>query len=158
MAAEIKLRLYFAYGSNMDEKQMAQQCPNAKVVGRAEIKDYKVIINSRDVATIIPTSKKTVIGLLWTICPSDENELDRYDGVSAGYYHKAGFDIITQSCGTFSALIYLAADIIPGTPRPGYLEKIIAAAKRHGLEEKYVAELNSWREHGLREKTGISQV
>ena len=34
-------QLYIAYGSNINLEQMAFRCPNSKVVGTSEIKDFK---------------------------------------------------------------------------------------------------------------------
>ncbi len=41
------------------------------------------------------------------------------------------------------ALIYIANDERLGTPRPGYLERVVAAAGHSCLPEHYIAELNS---------------
>lgn len=46
-------RLYFAYGSNMDEAaQMAERCPGAEVIGLATLPGYRFVINQRGVATL----------------------------------------------------------------------------------------------------------
>ena len=36
-------RRYIAYGSNLNREQMALRCPDAKVVGIGEIKDYELL-------------------------------------------------------------------------------------------------------------------
>ena len=36
-------RRYIAYGSNLNRAQMALRCPDAKVVGTGEIKDYELL-------------------------------------------------------------------------------------------------------------------
>ena len=36
-------RRYIAYGSNLNRGQMALRCPDAKVVGTGEIKDYELL-------------------------------------------------------------------------------------------------------------------
>ena len=33
-------KYYIAYGSNMDEEQMAYRCPMAQLLGRIELEDY----------------------------------------------------------------------------------------------------------------------
>ena len=43
VASATETKLYAAYGSNINLDQMAFRCPNAKVVGTSEIKDYKLI-------------------------------------------------------------------------------------------------------------------
>ena len=44
-----------------------------------------------------------------------------------------------------AAMIYLAANIQPGKPRPGYLELIVKAAKHHGFPADYITFLESWQ-------------
>ena len=40
------VKLYIAYGSNLNLEQMANRCPTAKVVGTSEIKDHNVWIET----------------------------------------------------------------------------------------------------------------
>ncbi len=57
---------YFAYGSNMNHKQMKQQCPESKFLKRAYLDDYSLIYDgyskSRDgaVANIIKSENDRV--------------------------------------------------------------------------------------------------
>ena len=39
-------KIYIAYGSNMDLFQMARRCPNARLLGTGEIKDYQILFNN----------------------------------------------------------------------------------------------------------------
>lgn len=41
-------RRYIAYGSNLNRAQMALRCPDAKVVGTGEIKDYELLKSHLD--------------------------------------------------------------------------------------------------------------
>lgn len=53
-----KPRLYIAYGSNMNIEQMARRCPTAKVVGTAELEDWRLRFkgdNNFSVATVEPS-------------------------------------------------------------------------------------------------------
>ena len=36
-------KLYIAYGSNLNIKQMANRCPTAKVVGASMLKDWRLL-------------------------------------------------------------------------------------------------------------------
>ena len=50
-------RRYIAYGSNLNRAQMALRCPDAKVVGTGEIKDYELLFRGNRngaVATVEP--------------------------------------------------------------------------------------------------------
>jgi len=81
-----------------------------------------------------------VLGLIWELTPACEIALDRYEGVHRGLYCKHQIAI-----GGGDALVYVASEIEPGMPKPGYLEAIIAAAEGHRFAPDYVtAELRTW--------------
>jgi len=137
-------RYYFAYGSNMDERQMALRCPNAKLVGRASLADHSFLINERGVASVAVAPNRVVHGLLWTISRTDEKALDRYEGVADGLYRKEVLQIKQKSGGAVDALVYIASSSNPGVPRTGYMKRIKRTAIEHGLPDDYIAELQSW--------------
>jgi cation transport regulator ChaC len=138
------LVLYFAYGSNMDLVQMSTRCERAATVGTATLAFHKFIINSHGVATVVPDRSSAVLGLLWQISESDERSLDRYEGVESGSYRREYFDVQMPDGKKVKALVYVAADSNPGKPRPGYLERILSAAKECGLPETYLSQLRPW--------------
>ena len=137
--------LYFAYGSNMDENQMAQRCPDSVLVGKAVLKDYAFCLDSEGVATIIPRRGSAVEGLVWNISPADEHRLDIREGVASGCYRK---DSITVSmAGTpVNALVYISCRPLTREKiRHGYLQKIIYAALDHRLSDEYIEMLKGVR-------------
>lgn len=63
-------RRYIAYGSNLNRAQMALRCPDAKVVGTGEIKDYELLFRGNRngaVATVEPKKGESVPVLIWEI-------------------------------------------------------------------------------------------
>lgn len=78
----MKQTIYLAYGSNLNLKQMKERCPNAKIMGKALLNDYKLLFKG-DVdnayATIEPLKKSSVPVLLWYIDEDDEKSLDKYE-------------------------------------------------------------------------------
>ena len=145
MAYEFEGKLYFAYGSNMDESQMAHRCPTAKLVGKARLNGYKFIINSRGVASIIKNADNFVEGIMWSVFPEDEKALDRYEGISSNFYFKTEITVESLQTGEQSAtIVYIASDNSFGLPRPGYQEKIIRAAEEFKFNTKYSVELRAW--------------
>jgi gamma-glutamylcyclotransferase (GGCT)/AIG2-like uncharacterized protein YtfP len=131
---------YFAYGSNMDLRQMASRCPGAERVGIAVVPDYGVLINAQGVATVIPAKGKSVFGLLWRLSDKNVEALDAYEGVAAGHYRR---DYVTVDADgvQIEALVYVATNVTRGKPRPGYMEGVLRAARDVGLPEVYLAEL-----------------
>lgn len=137
-------QFYFAYGSNMDEEQMAGRCPDALLIGNAILSGYKFMINNRGVATVVLSEDKCVLGLVWRISEKCEAALDRHEGVKKGIYRKELCEVAGLDGRSVSALIYIASDVALGVPRPEYLEKIICAAEKNGFAEDYLQELKGW--------------
>jgi len=127
-------RRYFAYGSNIVVRQMAQRCPAARMVGQARLVGWRFRIMTRGFATIVPEPTAHVLGVVWALTPACEAALDRYEGVHRGLYAKHEMPIEGQD-----TLVYIARDIEPGPPKPGYLEAIIAAAVERDFAADYIA-------------------
>lgn len=77
-----KLKLYGAYGSNMNLEQMSNRCPKAKSVGTGILEDYKLTFRGKykGVANIEPCKGRKVPIVLWQITEDCERALDLYEG------------------------------------------------------------------------------
>jgi len=76
-------KLYVAYGSNLNIKQMANRCPTARVVGTSTLKDWRLLFRGAHagaVATVEPFKGGSVPVLVWELTSADEAALDRYEG------------------------------------------------------------------------------
>jgi cation transport regulator ChaC len=139
---------YFAYGSNMDAPQMAERAPGAMLRGVATLEGHRFLITGGGYASVMAAPGKVVYGVVWEIEDRHEEALDLYEGVTHGWYHKALRSVMLQSGERGDALLYLAADERPGAPKPGYLERVMEAARGHGLPEAYLKQLAGWRSGG----------
>jgi gamma-glutamylcyclotransferase (GGCT)/AIG2-like uncharacterized protein YtfP len=138
-------QFYFAYGSNMDEEQMTGRCPGCVKIGIARLNGYRFFINSRGVASVVPDSGHIVRGILWELSGDHVTSLDSYEGVRGNYYHKIYLQVVlVDRKEPVIALVYAATDNEAGKPRKNYLENILSAAKRHGLDAEYIQELRGW--------------
>ena len=81
-----KNMLYLAYGSNLSISQMTYRCPDAVLVGRGFLKDWKLVFHYH--ADIERAKGEAVPFVVWNISKEDEKRLDRYEGVKGGYYRK----------------------------------------------------------------------
>ncbi len=139
------MRPYFAYGSNMDASQMARRCPGAGLLGTATVAGLRFVVTRAGYASVVPDSTGVVYGVLWSLAPADEVRLDVYEGVAEGLYGKATVRVQRPaSHEPIEALLYVATDPTPGRPKAGYLERVVDAARRHGLPPAYVAEIAGW--------------
>lgn len=84
-------RLYLAYGSNLNIAQMRQRCPDARVVGTAELPGWRLMYKgskSGNYLTIERAEGCTVPVAVWAVSERDERSLDRYEGFPTFYYKK----------------------------------------------------------------------
>ena len=89
--AEIEKRYYLAYGSNLNNAQMSNRCPNSVRVGVAKIKDYRLMFKgsySGNYLTIEEAAGYTVPVGVFLVDANDELRLDRYEGFPNYYYKK----------------------------------------------------------------------
>src|SRR5260370_9532237 len=78
--------LYFAYGSNMDVNAMARRCPRSKAVGLARLERHRLAVMREGWLTAVRAPSSAVHGVLWDLALSDIAALDRYEGLSPGFY------------------------------------------------------------------------
>jgi hypothetical protein len=138
------MRIYFAYGSNMDDTQMARRCPDARLVGPAALPEHRFFITKNGWASVRPDSSHTVWGLLWQLSQRDEDALDLWEDVENGLYTKEARRIIPRKGDPCDALVYVERSIATGIPPAWYMERVVASADRHRLPEDYVQSLRNW--------------
>ena len=82
---------YFAYGTNMIKKQMAERCPDSKPKFSAVLPNYKLIFTgwSRQwkggTASIKPFKGEKVKGAVYEISESDLRKLDKFQDCPVTY-------------------------------------------------------------------------
>jgi len=105
------VKLYFAYGMNTNQEEMSYRCPGARALGRAVLPGYRLEFKS--FATIVPSPRESVEGVLWTITDSDESALDMLEGYPEFYDKKTvSVEHDNQS--------YIAMTYIMGSREEGY--------------------------------------
>ena len=133
---------YFAYGSNLCARQMAQRCPDATDPERATLADHDWLINERGVATVEPSTGGEVHGVVWQVSDRDLATLDSAEGVPVRY-RRDELEVSTDN-GTATAWVYIDHRVEPGISRPGYLERILDGARHHGLPSRWIQFLERW--------------
>lgn len=116
---------------------MARLCPQSEPYGVASLRSYKYAIAASGYATVIPWAGSFVHGVLWKVTPKDIAALDRYEDVVGGLYRAVQMPVKYNE-RLLRALGYLAIGDKSGATPPGYIEKIIAAAKDWDLPADYV--------------------
>lgn len=135
------LRLYFAYGSNLNLDQMVYRCPNARFMCKGILPDHKLIF--KRVADIEQCTGRYVAGGLFQITPQCLRALDRYEGYPRVYTTK-NIKVMTEEFGIVDAFVYIMTpnheyamptDVYYDTIRNGYHHcdldyKLLKLAKR----------------------------
>ena len=86
--------LYFAYGSNLNIKQMKQRCPDSVGISPAVLSGWKLV--ERTYADIEECPGECVNGALYEISENDLAELDHYEG----YYTRQEV-MVTDNSGRY---------------------------------------------------------
>jgi gamma-glutamylcyclotransferase len=143
-------KLYFAYGSNLSLTQMANRCPESSYYSLAVLKKYRWIINDRGYANILPSNEENLVyGLLFWISTSDEETLDRAEGVPS-VYEKHIITVSTQSVegkasGEVKVLVYVdVTRVREGVCREEYVARMnrgIKDAVAKGMPMSYVKDV-----------------
>jgi len=119
------MKIYAAYGSNMNIEQMKDRCPKAKIYGNGILYNHTLKFRGRGHANIQKEEDSLVPIVLWEISEECEKELDKYEEYPE-YYIKETVNIETDD-GVVEALIYKMTDKMSGIdalPTDEYYETI----------------------------------
>ena len=84
-------RYYIAYGSNLNIHQMRWRCPDARIIGTAELVGWQLLFKGSKTGSYLTIEKAPghrVPVAVWEVSPTDEAALDRYEGYPDFYYKK----------------------------------------------------------------------
>ncbi len=129
-------KLYVAYGSNLNKRQMEYRCPTAVYVGAGELQDYELQFKGSvrgAHATIAPKEGSSVPVGVWMIQKADERRLDLYEGVPSYYFKK---NIHVQMGGeTVRGMVYIMDQKHDfGLPTRNYYETVREGYQNCGLD------------------------
>jgi gamma-glutamylcyclotransferase (GGCT)/AIG2-like uncharacterized protein YtfP len=127
------IKLYFAYGMNTNKEEMAYRCPGARALGKAVLSGYRFEFKS--FATIVPSPKETVEGVLWTITETDESALDVLEGYPE-FYDKKNVNVIHNDMN-YIAMTYIMGPREQGyAPSDGYYSMVSEGYQSFGLSQR----------------------
>ena len=133
------MTLTFAYGANMERAAMGKRCPGALALGPALLRGWRYVIVD-GYGSIAPAAGSCVFGVLWRVTPRDLAALNAFESLDSGLYRRV---TLTVELGRqrVRALVYIGRQYGSARPRPGYQERVVAAAQEWRLPKRYVAEL-----------------
>ena len=139
-------KFYLAYGSNLNVKQMQFRCPDARIVGTAEIPNYQLLFKGSKTGsylTIEPKQGCTVPAAVWSVSERDERNLDRYEGFP-DFYYKKGFSLdVKQSesrkiCKLTAFAYIMHEERKLGLPSTSYLQTCGTGYRDFGFDLQYL--------------------
>ena len=129
--------LYFAFGSNLNQKQMKRRCKDSKYIGCYSLKNYKLVFRNYylggGVADIQKDKNSTVLGAIYKISKKDEKELDVYEDFPKTYIKKY-FKLL----GKKVMFYYMPKKTMHVPPSKRYLNLIIQGYKDCGYKNNYI--------------------
>lgn len=144
----MKKRYYLAYGSNLNVRQMLWRCPDARMIGNAELEGYELLFKGSKTGAYLTVEEKegsTVPVGVWEVTPSDEISLDRYEGFPNFYYKK---ELTIEYRGLRSgavrkrrAFVYIMHEDRPlGYPSPQYVRTCTEGYLDFGFDLTFLSE------------------
>jgi gamma-glutamylcyclotransferase (GGCT)/AIG2-like uncharacterized protein YtfP len=142
---------YFAYGSNMDQQQMKERCPESKLLGKGIVLGYKLVFTIYSpkrkcgCADIVSSPKDEVWGLIYSVSENDLKRLDEYEKAPISY-KRIQVEVMDESGNKVKAETYEVVNKSPEYLKPSrdYLSKLTTAAKTFSFPEKYQKMLNNF--------------
>jgi gamma-glutamylcyclotransferase (GGCT)/AIG2-like uncharacterized protein YtfP len=141
---------YFAYGSNLETRNMKKWLGRVPPSTIARLPDYRLAFNAEGFepqeiyANIVPHEGSSVWGVVYECEPEDLNKLDEYEDVDGGYYRRGRVVVVTAAGERLEADVYLACEgrlSADGQPSKRYSMQIISGAREHGLPSDYIRQI-----------------
>lgn len=133
----MKTKLYFAYGMNTNRDEMAYRCPSAVALGRAVLPGYRFEFKS--FATIVPSPKEQIEGVLWTITKTDELALDMLEGYPE-FYDKKNVRVIHNDVNHIAMTYIMGPREKNHAPTDGYYSMVSQGYQQFGLSQHQLLE------------------
>ena len=109
---------YFAYGSNLNKKQMRERCPDSKPMFIARLPNYKLVFAgwSRQrrggVASIKPFRGERVLGAIYEVSEQCLRRLDKYESS----YNRMNVTVFDEDGDPIDAITYIKSQQSEETP------------------------------------------
>ena len=131
------MMLYFAFGSNLNQKQMKRRCRDSKYIGCYSLKNYKLVFRNYflggGVADVEKKNNSSVLGAIYKISKKDERELDIYEDFPKTYIKK-----YFRLLGKKVMFYYMPKKTKNVLPSKRYLNLIIQGYKDCGYRNNYI--------------------
>ncbi len=144
------MHYYFAYGSNMSFRRLAQRVPSARRIATCrlpghDLRFHKVGQDGSAKCDAYETghAEDQVLGSLYLIDPAEKPLLDRLEGLGNGYEEKR-VTVISMEQASYEALTYYATAIdVSLRPYSWYVRHVLVGADEAGLPLNYLDRIHA---------------
>jgi len=133
---------YFAFGSNLDVRQMVRRCPGASLLGNATLQRYRLsfaghsVTRSGGVATLVKGSRRAfTVGALYGLTREHIDALDAAEG-HPWYYSRE--TVVVHTHGALVEAYTYILDEPSNRPSLDYTEQIARGYLAHGLDPAHL--------------------
>ena len=129
-------RLFAAYGVGVNRGEMAKHCPTAKLIGTAELKNYRLAFRGSRAGALVTIEKakgSIVPALLWEISTQDEAALERWFGVPE-LYRKAMIKVRRDGAPVDALIFILISGKPQNKPSAFYYSTLLEGYKAAGFD------------------------
>ena len=151
--------LYFAFGSNLDQRRLHLHCPSAALIAPARLAGHRLAFSIESantwhggVADIVPAPGQAVWGVLWAISGQHSRPLDEQEGVfrDPPAYKRYRVTVTTPAGDEVTCRSYqvVSPNLEGYAPSPAYRETLLRGASAARLPAAYVARLEAIADNG----------
>lgn len=151
-------KIYFAYGSCMNEPDFRRTVPNAVLLGGGTLPDHRLdfttysYVRSGGAADVITHPGSTVEGVAWFVPEGSMKRLDAREGAPVVYARQSVSINLYGNESPLDAITYsVKRKQSPSRPTNAYLKLMVDGGRAAGLPEEYIENLIS-HASGLPEK------
>jgi gamma-glutamylcyclotransferase len=138
-----KTDLYFAYGSNLDARQMRERCPSSLPLCRARLPGHALDFTyystrwSGGAADVIRRAEDVVWGVVYQLEAGELELLDRYE---LGY-ERVALEVVDDRARVHPVLSYSVREKGSFAPSDVYLQKLLTWGQRWRFPGEYLERL-----------------
>ena len=124
------MKYYLAYGMNCNLDEMRKRCPDAEVMGKVTLRDYKLAFKVHCDAEYKPGASMECA--LWRITDKCEQALDRLEGYPF-YYDKKEVMVEHQGKTLRPMIYYMKDSTVLDMPHKSYLNMVAEGYSQNSM-------------------------
>ena len=122
--------LYFSYGMNTNQAEMALRCPGATSFGHARLIDH--VFRFATHADVVKCRGSFVDGVLWEINNSHLKALDSLEGFPY-YYNRRALRVAFEGRTVLAETYYMQPGHLDSEPSRGYFTTVLEGYHQHNI-------------------------